>query len=149
MKNILLIWSFFVSYASFSQGKIDEYKKMIDSAIIIQNSLHSSTPGERVIHLVDENNNPYILILDKDQQNFKSIAIFSKENRRLIKKGIRAWKVFPVLIKNKLVVTIIDYYITYKNKNYNFANGGGAKVIFEYSCDQEKWIFVSSNWSGI
>lgn len=149
MKNILLIILIFISYISFGQGKIDEYKKMIDSAIIIQNSLTSSSPGDRIIHLVDQNDNPYILMIDKDQQKFKSIAVYSKENRKLIKKGIRAWKVLPVLSKNKLIVTIIDFYITYKNKNYNFANGGGAKVVFEYSCSQNKWILAESNWSGI
>ena len=141
MKNILLIILIFINYTSFSQGKIDEYKKMIDSAIIMQQS-PSSSPEDRVIHLIDQNDNPYILMSDKDQQKFKSIAVYSKENRKLIKKGIRAWKILPVLSQNKLIVTIIDFYITYKNKNYNFANGGGAKVIFEYSCDQSKWILV-------
>lgn len=121
---------------------------MIDSAIILQQS-RSYSSGDRVIHLIDQNDNPYILISDKDQQKFKSIAVYSKENRKLIKKGIRAWKVLPVLSKNKLIVTIIDFYITYKNKNYNFANGGGAKVVFEYSCDRDEWMFVSSDWSGI
>ena len=131
---------------SFGQSGANDYKKMIDSAIEMQSAL---LKGKENIYLIDHNNQPYILESDKEEQKFKSVSIESKENRRLIKKGIRAWKVFSVLIKNQLIVTLVDFYITYKNKNYNFLNGGGAKIIFEYSCDQKKWVLVESNWSGL
>jgi hypothetical protein len=149
MRNVLWIILFFISRTSFGQSGIDDYKKMVDSAIIIQTTLPVFSSGKGNVYLIDQSNEPYILLSDKDQLKFKTISIYSKENRSIIKKGIKAWKVVPMLNKNKLTVHIVDFAITYKNKKYNFSNGGGAEVIFEYSCDQDKWVLVKSSWSGI
>ena len=147
MKNILwIIILIFLNCKSFGQSGTNEYKAMIDSAIVMQ-SAHLNENGR--VYLIDQNNQPYILESDKSQQKFKSISVESKENRKLIMKGIRAWKVIPTLINNQLTVMVVDFYVTYSKRNYNFSNGGGAKVIFEYSCDQKKWLLVESSWSGI
>jgi hypothetical protein len=144
--GIILI---FISHTSFGQDEIDDCKRMVDSAIIIQTTLPVFSGGKGSVYLINQSNEPYILLSDKDQSKFKTISIYSKENRSVLKKGIRAWKVVPMFNKNKLTVHIINFAIIYKNKNYNFSNGGGAKVIFEYSCDQDKWVLVKSSWSGI
>lgn len=87
--------------------------------------------------------------MDNEKNKFNSIDIYDKKNRGLLKKGIHAWKILPVLKGNRFIINIVDFNITYKNRNYNFANGGGATVIFEYHCDTSKWVLMNTKWSGI
>lgn len=96
---------------------------------------------------MDEQNQTLLSSSQKDK--FKSIYVYDIRNRRILKKGINAWKVFTVLNKNVFVITIIDFYITYGNRNYNFANGGGSKTTFEYSCEDHKWKLISFEIKGI
>jgi hypothetical protein len=62
---------------------------------------------------------------------------------------IRAWKILPVLNGNKLTIDIVNFKITYRRNNYAFGNGGGATVVFEYFCNERKWVLVDSKWSGL
>lgn len=140
----MILFYSFISCASLAQSGVNEYKKMIDSAIIMQ-----PAQLEGNVYLIDQNNQPYILESDKSEQKFKSISIEAKENRKLIKRGIRVWKILPVLVKNQLLITIVDFYVSYRRKNYSFLNGGGAKIKFEYSCEENQWVLIESNWSGI
>ncbi len=140
----MILFYSFISCASLGQSGVNEYKKMIDSAIIMQ-----PAQLEGNVYLIDQNNQPYILESDKSEQKFKSISIEAKENRKLIKRGIRIWKILPVLNKNQLMITIVDFYVSYRRKNYNFLNGGGANIKFEYSCEEKQWILIESNWLGI
>lgn len=143
MKAIMLIASIVLAYSS-SYSQSSDYKTMIDSAIVMQKAAYKPN-----IYLIDEQNQPYILSSDKLQKEFRYISLFEKRNRKQLKKGINAWKIFPVLNGNRLTIDIVDFTITYRRNNYAFGNGGGATVIFEYSCDEKKWILLESKWSGI
>lgn len=150
MKTILLLVTIVFIYAcSYSQSKNDDYKKMIDSAIVIQTMHLDKVPYQPGIYLIDEKGQPYVLTSDTDQKKFSYINVYDKKNKKLLKKGIDTWKVLSVLSGNKLIVSIIEFNVTYKSNNYSFVNGGGATVIFEYSCDKNRWVFRESKWSGI
>jgi hypothetical protein len=149
MRYIIFIILTSISCFSFGQNRIDDYRKMIDSAVIMQTALPRIFENKEDTYLIDQNDQPYILVSNKDQAKFKSISVYAKKNRKLLKDGINAWKVMPTLDNNKLVIHIVNFTITYKKHNYNFANGGGAKVIFEYSCTNDKWVLTESKWSGI
>lgn len=150
MKITLLLFVItFVHVSCYGQSKNDDYKKLIDSAIIIQTTQADKTPYQPGIYLIDAKDQAYVFTSDVDQKRFGHINVYDKKNKKLLKDGIKAWKVLPVLNGSKLIVSIIDFYITYKKNNYNFANGGGATVIFEYSCDKNAWIFRETKWTGI
>jgi len=117
---------------------------MIDSAIVMQKMAYKPN-----VYLIDAKDQPYTLSSDKLRDKFKTISLYEKRNRKQLKRGIKAWKIIPVLTGNKLTIDIIDFIITYKNNNYAFGNGGGATVTFEYSCDKKKWILLENKWIGI
>lgn len=140
--------------AVHAQQSKDDYNSMVDSAIIIKYTQLLETSKK-------QNNEYYIenlyLLNEQDQPlnyvsfngKFKFINIYDDRNRKVLSKGIYAWKVLTALNSNKFVVTIINFYITYKNRNYDFSNGGGTRTVFEYSCDEAKWKLISSENRGI
>ena len=50
---------------------------------------------------------------------------------------------------NKITITIINFLVKYKGKEYHYFNGGGSSVFFEYSCQEEKWILTKVEHIGI
>ncbi|WP_343745785.1 hypothetical protein [Chitinophaga sp.] len=156
MKKIFFIISIVLAYcfkANAQQAK-DEYKSMVDSAINIMYT--------RYLNAIKKQNSDYYLnnlyLLNEQDQplnyvpscsKFKLINVYDARNRKVLSKGIYAWKVFTILRKNQFEISIVDFYITYKNHNYNFSNGGGATTVFEYSCDEGKWRLITSNNRGI
>jgi len=146
MKKILLIVSAILVYvSSYGQSKSNDYKTMVDSAVLMQKKV----AYKQNIYLIDEKNQPYILSSEKLPDNFKYIFLYEKRNRKILKKGINAWKILPVLNGNKLTIDIVSFVITYKKNNYAFGNGGGGKVVFEYSCETAKWVLLETKWSGV
>lgn len=137
-----------------AQQSKDDYNAMVDSAIIIKYKqlLETSRTQNNEyylenLYLLNEQDQPLNYVSSSGK--FKFINIYDDRNRKLLSKGIYAWKVHTALNKNKFVVTIINFYITYKKRNYGFSNGGGARTVFEYSCDEDKWRLVTSENRGI
>lgn len=145
---MLIVLVVFACVTVYGQNK-DEYKRMVDTAIILQTMNHEQTHYKNGIYLIDQKDQAFHLSSDNEKNKFNSINVYDKKNRSSLKKGIHAWKILPVLKGNRLIVNIIDFNITYKNRNYHFANGGGATVIFEYHCDTSKWVLMNTKWSGI
>lgn len=130
---------------SYSQDKIDDYKKMIDSAIIIKKNI-SNNAWRKKYYLINSDNAKYIT--NKRQAIFFNdpINIYDKKNRKLLKKGIYVWKIVTELVNNQLIVNIIDFRVFYKNNNYEFINNGsGSTLIFEYSCQYGRWKLLPEN----
>lgn len=141
------------SLGCYAQQSKDEYKTMIDSVINIKYAAFKAASKNQNskyylenLYLLNEQDQPLNYL--PSSSKFKVITVYDERNRKVVAKGIYAWKVFPVLNKNHFTVTIVDFYITYKNHNYNFANGGGSKTIFEYDCDQNNWKILSSENKG-
>jgi hypothetical protein len=131
----------------------DEYKTMVDSAINnkftqFQEATKKQNNKDYLenLYLLNEQDQPLNYL--RSSSKFKLISVYDDRNRKLVTKGIYAWKVFTTLNKNQFIVNIVDFYITYKNHNYNFANGGGAKTIFEYDCRESTWKLVTSQSKG-
>ena len=145
MKWLVLIILFF-SIKGYSQKQVSEFKKMIDSAINIKAQNFSD---EKNLYLLDENSFPYTYTGVATKLKFKAINLSNVKSKSVLKKGIQAWKIIPVLKGNRITVNIIDYFITYKDRNYNYANGGGAEIIFDYLCSENKWVLVKSKNQGL
>lgn len=168
MKNILLIPILLISINIYSQEKSNDYKKMIDSAITIKatqllkhynlelTKSNNTTNWKHYINnykeqienifIIDENHNPYMFLSSKELVGikFKQLNIYDSKNKKRLKKGIDAWKIVCNLENNKMKIYIIDFTITYSNKIYEFSNGGGITFIFEYSCEEKKWVIIST-----
>lgn len=131
-------------------GSNNDLLKMIDSAITIKCSRVSDTGNFfSNLYLLNEQDQPLDFLPSFKKFGFKSIRIYDQQSKKTLKKGINAWKVLTILNGNKLEIRIIDFLITYKDKNYNFSNGGGAIVIFEFSCNEQVWKLISSQDRGI
>lgn len=137
-----------------AQQNKDDYKTMVDSAITMKYTQLLETSKKQKneyylenLYLLNEQDQPLSYV--SSSSKFKFINVYDDRNRKVLSKGIYAWKVFTALNKNKFVVTIIDFYITYKKRNYDFSNGGGARTVFEYSCDEDKWKLITSENRGI
>lgn len=151
---IILLFGFLNGY---SQRQEDDCKRMIDSAISIKvnesfiqvkrnNTVSSSL---KHLYLINENDLPYLYSSRLTEVKFKYINVYSPKSKKILKKGIFAWKILTSLTKDTFSITIIDFTITYKNRNYNYANGGGSKTLFRYSCQENRWILIESKSSGI
>ncbi len=143
MKRITLIILAFIYVSAYGQTK-DEYKVLIDSAIAMQKATYGPD-----IYLIDEKDQPYTPMSDELTRKFKYISVYDKRNKKRLKKGINAWKILPTMNGNKLTINIIDFIITYQKNNYTFGNRGGATVVFEYARNSNKWVLLSTKWSGL
>ncbi|MEV4887756.1 hypothetical protein MRBLMN1_006352 [Chitinophaga ginsengisegetis] len=137
-----------------AQQNKDDYKTMVDSAIAMMYTQFLETSKKQKswhylenLYLLNEHDQPLSYV--SSSSRFKFINIYDDRNKKILSKGIYAWKVFAALNKNKFVVTIIDFYITYKSRNYRFSNGGGSETVFEYSCDEDKWKLIAFDNRGI
>ena len=151
MKKVLVVIFIFSLVKGYSQKHESEYKKMIDSAltIMMQKMINpGGTSKNNDLYLLDENDRPYPYF-HTSLMYFKSIDLTKASNDKRLKQGIKAWKIIPVLKGNRMTITIIDFRITYKNNNYNYANGGGSESVFEYSCDKNAWLLVASKTGGL
>jgi hypothetical protein len=158
MRWLILIMFLFVLNYGYAQEKENEYKRMIDSAVSLKSREflksyegrpQGSEPTEGNLYLIDENNLPYKYGGSLTGLRLKTINIFEAKNKNALKKGVHAWKIIPTLISNRLKISIIDFFITYKNGNYNYANGGGSETIFEYVCNENKWVLIKSKNQGL
>lgn len=155
MKKIFFIVSILAyCFKADAQQNKDEYKLMVDSAISIMYTQYSDVIKKQNtdyylnnLYLLNEQNLPLNNVPSSDK--FKLINIYDAQNRKVLSKGIYAWKVFTTLRKNQFTINIVDFYITYKNHNYNFSNGGGSTTVFEYSCDDGNWRLITSKNRGI
>ena len=93
------------------------------------------------MYLLDENNNSIHL----DGGKFKTIDIYSKENRAILCKGINVWKIFASIEGNKMTIGIVDFIVSYNSKEFKFGNRESSVFVFEYSCELSKWILSSSD----
>ncbi len=156
MRKILLIAGMLVCVLNVhAQQNKDEFRTMIDSAVNIKYTLLADAIKKgnnkdyfENLYLLNEQDQPLNYLYTANKLKLKFISVYDKRSRRTIEKGIRAWKVFTALNRNQFVITITDFYITYKNHNYNFANGGGSKTIFEYNCEENKWKLITSQNKG-
>lgn len=164
MKKCFLIIFIFFSTVSFGQD--NEYTALKNNAIILagndffkfyENELNKNIQTENWksylnnlrnkienLYLIDEYDQPVILEGIDAKINFKTIDFHNKKNKKILKHGINAWKIIPMLRGNNYAISIIDFNISYIDNKYQFENGGGTTIVFEYSCVEKKWILVSN-----
>jgi hypothetical protein len=154
-KGISVVVFLTVPFFVYAQSEKDDFKTMIDTAIQIKylpfvHNLKAAGRDQGDLYLIDEQNRSLNYLHLPDSFKLRFINIFDTQNRKIMKKGIHAWKVLTKLNKNQFEVSIIDFRIKYTGKNnYDFSNGGGAGAIFEYDCNENKWKLVSSVDRGI
>ena len=168
--NVVLIVFFVVNLDLCAQDKDDDYKRLVDSAIVIKSleeykyleiasSKNIKTDNWNYhirnykhylenIYLIDSEYRPYAISSSiKNSIKFKEMDICN--SKKIFKKGISAWQIRPKLKNNELKIDIINFGIKYSKKIYNLANGGGTTVIFEYQFEAKKWVLISVKHSGI
>jgi len=56
----------------------------------------------------------------------------------------------PVAVKkSSLRVVVIDFSVTSKKNNFNYANGGGSTFEFIYNCNLQRFELISKKQNGI
>jgi len=85
-----------------------------------------------------------------NESSLEFIDVYDKGSLSDLKPGINLVSLQPINLNgSKIEIVIINYFVSYKRGNYEFANGGGSKSIFEYSCEEKKWNLVQTIISGI
>jgi hypothetical protein len=169
MKSIFSIF-LIVTFSPSLYSQKNDYKILADSAISIKAKYeyddylellnkpykdHSDSSYIEVrkdylqnIYLIDENNNPYFFDNRNSKIKFKTISIYDKRNRKILKKGefgIKAWKIRSILKGNELSIYIPDYNIKSENdKRLSFTTSpdGSFGVIFKYFLAENKWKII-------
>ena len=148
---IFCIGYFLINNCLYSQEITNDFKTLIDSAIHIKCSQILAADNVdkeylKKIYIVNENGQS--MMLSKGNK-LNTLNIYDRKNKHILKKGLHIWKVVTILEKNKFIINIIDFQVTYKRNNYDFANGGGTKIIFEFSCDENNWKLIYNKTQGI
>lgn len=157
MKRIILVLIIFSSYPSFSQDKSNDISILYDLAIeshlkILNNFIDKGILNLQIkdlYFLADEVSQEY---LPTKTGNFKIeyIDIYNKENRKLLKKGIKAISIKPIrLVNGEIIITLIDFSVTLCKKNFKFINSGGSTTVFKYSCSKNEWVLKENKYSEI
>jgi hypothetical protein len=170
MKKMLIYFFILVFSNIFSQNKKeDDLKKLIDSALVIKANdlqrfynkelgkdikdhnwnIYINNLKNTVTYIIDQNSSPIKSENIKTSIPLKTIDIQDYKNRKLLKKGINIWKIISNLNGNILTINILDASLHLKNKRYEFSYGGGSTIIFQYSCDKEKWNLIKEEHKGI
>lgn len=159
MRNGMLVLIFLVCRLDiYAQIRKDELKIMVGSAVNITYSklemLYRKSPNNNGrylenLYLLNEQNLPLTYLDSATKSKFKYISIYDSRSKKILNRGINAWKVSTTLDKNKFTVYIIDFSIKYRKNNYSFSNGGGSETIFQYDCNEGKWKLMSSEYNGI
>lgn len=138
---------------SQQDAKKNEYKVLIDTAISVFADYKYKHLGEdysgETYYVVDEHSKQIFITNIDTNLSLKTIDIKDKKNIKLIKKGIRVFQVSSVLNGNEISVSIINFIVRYKGKTYYYINNGGATILFQYSCDNEKWILAKVEYNTI
>lgn len=168
MKSILSI--LFIGTYTVLYSQKNDYKALVDSAISIKanyeyddytillskshknysdsTNIKAKKEYFESIYLIDENNNPYFFDNTNSKIKFKTISIYDKKNRRILKKGefgIKAWKIIPILQGNELIIKIPDYNIKYENNlKFTTSPDGFFQITFRYVCSENKWKINNS-----
>lgn len=172
MKTLKIFLVLLFAMKAYSQDKkTNDYKILIDSSIVIKANDYYKFYNEQLakdihtenwkyyieklkksinsIYIIDQDGRSIDLNSIKTQIPLKTLDVYDKKNKILLKKGVAIWKVIPVLKGDVLTITIIDANMYYKNKRYNFINGGGSTIVFQYSCEEKKWVLIKEEHTGI
>lgn len=152
MKKYLFILLFLSASLSFSQTKENDLKELYSIAIENHISKLKEFGSEDIKSLNFISNDIPQSYLPKEINGNKIhyISIYDKKNKAILKKGLRVISIQPIhLSGNRITINLIDFNVTYKNKNYDFANGGGSTSIFEYSSPDNQWRHQETKYSGI
>ena len=172
MKTLKIFLVLLFTVKAYSQNRItNDYKILIDSSIVIKSNnllksykelsvknvniendkalLNKSSQLNNDIYVIGEDYKSVVLNKIKSEIALKTLDIYDNKNKSLLKKGVYVWKIIPMLKGDVLTITILDARMTYKNKKYNFMNGGGSTIVFQYSCEEKKWVLIKEEHTGI
>lgn len=159
MRKSILLVLFIVSNCLFGHSQTEEsqIKMFYESAIKnhIDNFQQMFENGSSAVKIEDlyfiSKDIPEVYLPKKiGQYNIKYIDVYNKKSKRLLRKGVFAVSIQPLILKNEqAIINLIDFTVTYKNRNYDFSNGGGSKTSFEYSCTGQSWEILNTEFFGI
>ena len=101
------------------------------------------------IFVINEYNQPIQITNTNENYIFKEIDIFKSINKRKIRKGVNVWRFHSYIHDNKLIFIIGERIVKYKNKKYTFGILGSSTIVFQYSCEDEKWLLIKEEHTGV
>ena len=141
-----------IEYGKELQSFLQEREELLKTEDTEQNRNYIERLKQKMsnLYVTDENENPIEI---QNPQNspiqFKPIGLRDKKYRQILKKGVSFIKVFTKMESNRFIVTILDAGSSYKKGRLFFltSSDGGKKVVFEYSCEDDKWKPVQEDIS--
>ncbi|WP_034044980.1 hypothetical protein [Wocania ichthyoenteri] len=149
---------FLLSFAiSFSQTNGKDLKKLY--SIAIENHINAQKEirsKDIIIHEIQSfnfiANEVPTRYLPKyiDAYKIKYIDIYDKKYKRSLRTGKRVISIQPIALSGDIItITLIDFWVRYNHKNYDFSNRGGSVSTFKYSSRGKRWQHLKTTYSGI
>lgn len=101
------------------------------------------------IYVINEYNYPIQIKNTNENYTFKEIDIFKNTNKRALRKGVSVWRCNSYINDNQLTFIIGERIVKYKNKKYTFGIVGSSTIVFQYSCEEKKWVLIKEEHTGI
>ncbi len=141
----------------FAQTKGDDLKELY--AIAIENHIHALKEIRAksiIIHEIQSFNFIADEVPERDLPKYidaykiKYLNIYDKRYKRSLKTGKRIISIQPITLSGDIItINLVDFWVRYKSKNYDFANRGGSVSSFKYSSKDNQWHHLKTTYSGI
>lgn len=141
----------------FSQTKDNDLKELYSIAIENHiNALKDIRSKDIIIHeiqlfnfIADDVPTRY-LPKYLDSYKIKYIDIYDQKYKRSLRTGKRVISIQPIALSGDIIkIHLIDFWVRYKSKNYDFTNRGGSVSTFKYSPKDKSWHHLKTTYSGL
>ncbi|SEB79589.1 hypothetical protein SAMN05192540_1566 [Maribacter dokdonensis] len=141
----------------FSQTKENNLKELYSIAIKNHiNALKDIRSKDIIIHEIQSFN----FIADEvptrylpkyiDSYKIKYVDLYDKRYKRSLRTGKRVISIQPITLSDDIItINLIDFWVRYKSKNYDFANRGSSVSSFKYSPKDKSWHHLKTTYSGL
>ena len=129
-------------YSIAIENHINDLKEIRSKDIII----HEIQSFNFIAEEVPERNLPKYI----DTYKIKYIDIYDKRYKRSLRTGKRIISIQPITLSgNTITINLIDFWVRYKSKNYDFSNRGGSVSSFKSSPKDNGWHHLKTTYSSI
>lgn len=157
MRTSLIVVSCMFLSLGFSQTKENNLKDLYSIAIENHiNELKEIRSKDIIIHEIQSFN---FIAIDVPQRylpktikgyKIKYINIYDKRYKRSLRTGKRVISIQPIeLLGDVITINLIDFWVRYTSKNYDFSNRGGSVSRFKYSPKDKSWHHLKTTSSGL
>lgn len=157
MKTLIVSCLYFISLTIYPQKlAINELKDLDAIAVAVLSDeyfnyykkIDKENSEDRIIYLIDENFESIDIENIESSMILRSINIYDRKSKKILKEGINVWKLNQVLNGDMITISVGYFWLEYKRQKYHFINKGGSNVYFKFSCKKRIWELYKIKHNG-